>query len=174
MSTQLCGCDPELPWVCERHAQIEQLSAAESPLESGSAIQGVDGYSGDNSRHYVVKDSGQRQQFDSGMVRDVTNEKIDYSLALDGPMFERLAIHLTKGAKKYSARNWLKATGNEEAERFKQSAVRHFIQWYRGDQDEDHAAAVLFNINGYEYVRERLRAGIPVWVEPGTGRKTNQ
>jgi hypothetical protein len=31
------------------------------------------------------------------------------------------------------------------------------FQWFRGDSDEDHAAAVIFNINGFEYVKEKLR-----------------
>jgi hypothetical protein len=47
------------------------------------------------------------------------------------------------------------ATGDEELERFRASAVRHFVQWLQGATDEDHAAAVIFNLNGYEYVRGR-------------------
>lgn len=104
---------------------------------------------------FAIKDSGQRQQFDGGMVRDVTDGKTDYSLVLDGPMFDRWAAHMTKGAAKYSKRNWMLAAGDAERERFKESALRHFLQWYRGETDEDHAAAVLFNINGAEYVKGR-------------------
>jgi hypothetical protein len=104
---------------------------------------------------FKIKDSGERKTFESGMVRDVTDDKIDYTLAIDGPMFKRLAIHLTKGAKKYAKRNWMKASGDSESERFKESAVRHFFQWLNGDVDEDHAAAVFFNINGFEYVKAR-------------------
>lgn len=111
-------------------------------------------YGGTNESGFTIKDSGARQQFDSGMVRDVTDDKIDYTLALDGPMFKRLAIHLTKGAVKYAKRNWMKARGQQELDRFKESATRHFFQWLNGDTDEDHAAAVMFNINGAEYVKE--------------------
>ena len=103
-----------------------------------------------------IKDSGERMQFDSGMVRDVTEGKTDFTLIIDGPMFDRWASHLTAGAKKYSARNWMQANGQAELDRFKESALRHMIQWFRGDTDEDHAAAVFFNINGAEYVKERL------------------
>lgn len=106
---------------------------------------------------FTIMDSGKRQHFASGMQRDVTTDKIDYSLCFDGPMFERLAVHLTKGAKKYDARNWMKAESGEERDRFKSSAIRHFMQWMRGDRDEDHAAAVMFNINGYEYVNDGLK-----------------
>jgi hypothetical protein len=87
------------------------------------------------------------------MQRDTTTGKTRFDLAFDGPMFERWAELLTRGAVKYKARNWMKAAGTAELERFKESAVRHFIQWLRGDTDEDHGAAVFFNINGAEYVK---------------------
>lgn len=106
---------------------------------------------------FTVKDSGVREKYRSGMVRDVTTDKIDYSLVLDGPMFKRWAQHLTLGAKKYSKRNWMKASGQEELDRFNESALRHFIQWFYGDKGEDHAAAVFFNINSAEYVKEKLK-----------------
>jgi len=103
---------------------------------------------------FTVKDSGKRQKFESGMVRDTNDNKILWHLVADGPMLKRLAIHLTKGAKKYAPQNWMKAEGNAEYQRFRESAFRHFMQWYQGDNDEDHAAAVFFNINGAEYVRD--------------------
>ncbi len=108
------------------------------------------------TEEFRIKDSGVRAQFESGMVRDITEGKTDYTLIMDGPMFDRWAVHLTKGAKKYAKRNWMKASGQAEYERFKESALRHFIQWFRGERDEDHAAAVFFNICGAEYVLERM------------------
>lgn len=115
-----------------------------------------------------IKDSGARTTFDSGMVRDVADGKIDYSLALDGPMFKRYAEHLTNGAKKYSKRNWMKARGQAELDRFRESALRHFMQWVNGDTDEDHAAAVIFNLNGYEFVMDQSLANesIPISFIP--------
>ncbi len=106
----------------------------------------------------MIKDSGKRQQFKSGMVRDITEGKIDYLLIRDGPMFERWAIHLTEGAKKYAKRNWMLASGKEELERFKESAARHFEKWLNDITDEDHASAVFFNINAFEYVKRKLRS----------------
>ena len=108
---------------------------------------------------YAVKDSGKRQEFESGMLREATDDKVNYALVYDGPMLERYAAHLTKGADKYSKRNWMQACTAVELERFREGAARHFAQWMRGDQDEDHAAAVMFNLNGYEYVRGRLTSG---------------
>lgn len=110
---------------------------------------------------FTIKDSGQRQSFDSGMVRDVATDKTDVELIFNGPMADRWAEHLTKGARKYpdplpGQANWMRASGEQELVRFRKSAVRHFRQWLRGDVDEDHAAAVFFNINGYEYVKDRM------------------
>lgn len=117
---------------------------------------------------FTVKDSGQRQQFKSGMVRDTTEAKIDYSLCFDGPMLQRWAAHLTKGARKYSSRNWMLAEGESERQRARESAVRHFFLWYNGNVDEDHASACFFNINLVEYLNEskefreesRIRQGV--------------
>lgn len=112
---------------------------------------------------FVVKDSGERQEFDGGMVRDIEEGKIDYTLILDGPMLYRWAEHLTKGAVKYAARNWMLATIAEQ-ERFRRSAFRHFVAWLNDERDEDHAAAVFFNINGAEYARE-LGESLPTFEE---------
>ena len=104
---------------------------------------------------FEIKDSGERAQFSGGMVRDVATNKVDYTLVLDGPMFARWAEHLTKGARKYEKRNWMRASGQEELNRFKESAFRHFVCWYRGDIDEDHASGIYFNVNGAEFVKSK-------------------
>jgi hypothetical protein len=119
---------------------------------------------GDGNRgEFVVKDSGERQVFASGMVRDTAAGKVDYSKIYDGPMADRWAEHLTKAEVKYpdlpdGTPNWMQANGPDELRRFRKSAMRHFRQWYRGDRDEDHASAVFFNVNGAEYVRDRMAA----------------
>lgn len=105
---------------------------------------------------FGIKDSGARAEFDSGMVRDVEDDKIDWTLVFDGPMLKRYAEHLTKGAKKYSPRNWAKASGQAEYERFKRSLLRHLVAFLNGEVDEDHAAACVFNLNGMLYVERRL------------------
>jgi hypothetical protein len=109
---------------------------------------------------FVIKDSGKREVFSGGMVRDTTEGKIDWWRVRIGPMLRRWAVHLTKGNDKYPdvkpmTPNWTLAEGEAEMLRFKASADRHFAQWFNGDTDEDHAAAVIFNINGYEYVKEK-------------------
>lgn len=104
---------------------------------------------------FVTKDSGERQEFASGMVRDVQTGKPQYDL-LYMPMLKRWAELMGRGAEKYGRDNWKKAEGQEELDRFKASALRHMIQWVCDEQDEDHAAAVMFNISGAEYVRSRM------------------
>lgn len=102
---------------------------------------------------FEMKESGERKEFNSGMQRDEDTSKIMYDLVFDGPMLKRYAKHLTTGAYRYAPRNWMKAQTLEEMDRFRQSAARHFFQWMEGARDEDHMAAVIFNLNGYEYVR---------------------
>ncbi len=112
-------------------------------------------------KEYTTKDSGKRQEYESGMRRDLQDGKPDFSLLLtDYPfseqMLTRWAALMTRGAEKYGRRNWQLAESEEELERFKASAFRHFVQWITGEDDEDHAAAVFFNINSAEYVKARL------------------
>lgn len=104
---------------------------------------------------YITKDSGKRQTFSTGMQRDVSENKPRYDL-IYLPMLTRWAELMSRGAIKYGARNWEKAGTKEEFERFQESAFRHFVKWLSGNQDEDHAAAVFFNISGAEMVRAKL------------------
>jgi hypothetical protein len=105
---------------------------------------------------FKTKDSGKRQEFTTGMQRDTQDDKARYDL-IDIPMLTRWAELMARGAEKYGERNWEKAETEEELTRFKSSAFRHFVQWFEGDVDEDHAAAVLFNIAGAEMVKTKLK-----------------
>lgn len=123
-------------------------------------------------KQFEVKDSGERKQFASGMVRDTAEGKMRPDLVKDGPMFLRWVMLMTRGAIKYAARNWMQATGQEEYDRFLESAERHYTIWYtwrkyginienpdhptREPLTEDHAAALYFNVNGVEYVNAKL------------------
>ena len=111
---------------------------------------------------FTTKDSGERAEFSSGMVRDTNTGKarFDLIMPLEVPykhqMLTRFAELMTRGAAKYTDRNWEQAKTQEELDRFRESAFRHFMQWYTGETDEDHAAAVWYNIQGAEYVRWRM------------------
>lgn len=110
---------------------------------------------------FETKDSGKREALANGMVRDTAEDKADWTLIFDGPLIKRYMELLGRGAKKYNPRNWMLAltSGYEGAAyfktqaRFAESALRHFMQWFVGDTNEDHAAAVVFNMNGFEAMR---------------------
>lgn len=109
---------------------------------------------------YEIKDSGERASFAGGMVRDTAEGKTDFTSLLFGPMLKRWAAHLTKGRIKYpdpepGVPNWTLAEGRAEWVRARESLMRHFFQYLDGDQDEDHAAAIFFNINLMEYTLDR-------------------
>lgn len=107
-------------------------------------------------KNFVTKSTGQSKMFTSGMQRDISDEKPRYDL-LPLFMLKRWAELMGRGAKRYGERNWEKAKGEEELARFKESAFRHFIQWFDGENDEDHGAAVMFNISGAEMVKNKLQ-----------------
>ena len=101
-------------------------------------------------KNYQTKDSGERIDYDSGFVRDVTKTKPRYDL-IPPELLYRLAMVYTRGAEKYGDDNWHKANSEEEYCRFIQSAFRHFEQWRMGQEDEDHAMQCVWNIIAYEY-----------------------
>lgn len=107
------------------------------------------------SMTFETKDSGKREAFSTGMVRDIQTDKPRYDL-LDMPMLTRWAELMGRGASKYGEENWRKAATEEELRRFKASALRHCIQWFMDDRTEDHGSAVFFNISGAEMVRSKL------------------
>lgn len=110
---------------------------------------------------YITKDSGKKSKFKTGMVRNISADKARYDLVIpeksNEVMLKRWAELLARGVIAYGARNWEKARTQEELDRFRESAFRHFIQWFSGETDEDHAAAVFFNIQGAEYVKDKIR-----------------
>lgn len=112
---------------------------------------------------FETKDSGERAEYESGMVRDTEHGKPRFDLLLplgvaySEQMLTRDAQLMARGAAKYEARNWEKARGEPELARYHSSALRHLLQWIAGENDEDHAAAVRFNVMAGEYVKYRMR-----------------
>lgn len=60
-----------------------------------------------------------------------------YTLALE------VSKHFEDGAKKYGEHNWQKGI---PAKCYIDSAVRHYLKWLRGDNDEPHNRAFVWNI----------------------------
>lgn len=89
-----------------------------------------------------VKDSGQRQDFDTGAVRDTQEGKGRFDLLPPDAIF-RIAKHYENGARKYSSRNWEKGI---PIARYMDSALRHTFAYIKGGRDEDHLAAACWNL----------------------------
>ena len=106
-----------------------------------------------------VKDSGKRQEFDTGSKRDTNEGKPRYDLiSLVG--LQRLAMHYANGAKKYGDRNWEKG---QPLSRYIESLERHLIKLKAGLTDEDHEAAVAWNILAFIHTKTLIHAGdLPV------------
>lgn len=137
----------------------------------------------------MIKDSGDRTEFETGAVRDMHEGKgrcdlipldvvsdlfdsnrhydiftrihqfqetsdIRYlKIALDYfntshawniyTMLLEVAKHFEEGAKKYGENNWQKGI---PVRCYIDSAIRHYLKWLRGDQDEPHDRAFCWNI----------------------------
>ncbi len=111
---------------------------------------------------WVTKDSGSRSEYDSGMVRDLVDDKPRFDLLIppgqpyEELMLTRLAGLASRGAKKYGEENWTLANSDAELRHFRSSANRHFMQWMAGETDEDHAASSIWNVMAYEYLKWKL------------------
>jgi hypothetical protein len=54
-----------------------------------------------------------------------------------------VSVHFEDGCAKYGKRNWEKGI---PISRYIDSALRHYFKWLRGDKDEHHDRAVLWNL----------------------------
>ena len=155
----------------------------------------------------ILPDSGERRQFESGAVRDITQGKgrcdllplgvigkwsghncllyIDEYLYKGDPellwlalmMFKEhrgmdtytslleVAKHFEDGATKYGDRNWEKGI---PVHCYIDSAVRHFLKHYRGDKDEPHDRAFMWNILCAMWTHENH----PELIDIPAGKKT--
>jgi hypothetical protein len=115
-----------------------------------------------------VKDSGQRQLFGTGAVRDTAEGKGRYDL-LPTYALQRLAQHFENGSKKYGDENWRKGI---PLRRFIDSAIRHLFKYLEGQRDEDHAIAAAWNILAMVETEQMIERSIlppeldnlPQWV----------
>lgn len=134
----------------------------------------------------MIKDSGDRREYETGAVRDMAEGKgrcdllpldvADMMMGSPGVLrliseFQRtdneefltralrealersgwdaptmlleVAKHMEEGAKKYGERNWEKGL---PVSCYIDSAVRHYLKWCRGDDDEPHDRAFFWNM----------------------------
>jgi len=103
-----------------------------------------------------IKISGGKQKFESGAHRDSQKNKGRFDL-IPVLAIKRLAVHYENGAELYGADNWKMGM---PLRRFLDSAIRHVLQCLDGKEDEDHAAAALWNICGFIYTKSAIKDGV--------------
>ena len=103
-----------------------------------------------------VKDSGERQKFSTGSVRDTQKGKGRFDL-LPPRALKRIAKHFENGAIKYGDRNWEKGM---PFTRYIDSALRHLFAILEGKNDEDHKSAVAWNMLCLIELEERIESGL--------------
>lgn len=71
-------------------------------------------------------------------------------------LMTRWAEWMRLGAQKYADRNWEEFQSPEALAHAEASLGRHYAAFAAGRTDEDHAAAIVFNVMCIEYVKQRL------------------
>lgn len=82
------------------------------------------------------------RQFETGAQRDTGEGKLRMSL-IPQQELKRVMKRYLDGAEKYGENNWMKGMPLSV---YYDCAHRHLDAWWRGDNDEDHAAAVVWNM----------------------------
>jgi len=97
-----------------------------------------------------ILDSGERTEFPTGALRDLSEGKGDMA-SIPWEAVLRLSRHYENGAKKYERWNFRKGINLSS---YIDSACRHLAKYQSGCDDEDHLAAAAFNILGAMLVEE--------------------
>ena len=90
----------------------------------------------------TIKDSGQRSEFPTGAVRDMSEGKGRMDLLPWNAIIE-VSKHCEEGAKKYGENNVDKGIPMHS---LADSAMRHMAKFIAGHKDEDHLRAAAWNI----------------------------
>lgn len=86
--------------------------------------------------------TSENRQFDTGAQRDQAQGKLRMSL-IPQQELNRVLKRYLDGAEKYGENNWIKGMPLSV---YFDCAHRHLDAWWRGEDDEDHAAAVVWNM----------------------------
>lgn len=104
---------------------------------------------------FEVKDSGEREQFVTGAVRDRQAGK-GWPHLLPTHALIRLSQIFEAGARKYGKDNWRKGVPLSS---FLDSAFRHWCAVRDCKKDEDHAAQLLWNASCFIETLHRIEIG---------------
>ena len=116
---------------CEKY---ERVSIIIDYLNSALELWKGEALSCDSNRmNYVV-----------GYLYDALKEFLKQSDFADIPtMVLELSVHFEQGANKYTEDNWKRGI---PVNCYIDSAIRHYLKWLRGDTDERHDRAFVWNI----------------------------
>lgn len=89
-----------------------------------------------------MEDNGSRVQAPTGALREDQSLKGEWSF-MPYDSLQRVAVWYELGAKKYAPRNWEKGLSVRECAN---AAARHLFKFMWGWKDEDHLAAVVWNV----------------------------
>ena len=93
------------------------------------------------------------RQFETGAQRDTSDSKLRMSL-MPQQELKRVMKRFLDGAEKYGENNWMKGMPLSV---YFDCAHRHLDAWWRGDDKEDHAAAVVWNMLCAMYTESRTK-----------------
>lgn len=105
---------------------------------------------------HEIQGSAKQTEFPTGAVRHDSEGKGRYDL-LPVLATRRIAAHWERGGKTFGDRNWEKG---QPVGRLLDSAKRHIDQWLAGETDEDHLAAVVWNVMATMEFEERQKLGM--------------
>ena len=86
--------------------------------------------------------TSENREFETGAQRDTGDNKLRMSL-MPQQELKRVMQRYLAGAEKYGENNWMKGMPLSV---YYDCAHRHLEAWWSGDDDEDHAAAVVWNM----------------------------
>ena len=104
----------------------------------------------------MIHDSGKRQKFSTGAIRDTNDDKPRFDLVTPFGL-ERLGQWYRIGANKYRDRNW---EAGMPFTRVVASIGRHLTKFMMGDETEDHLAAVAWNAFALMHYQEMIARGV--------------
>lgn len=104
-------------------------------------------------------------EFGTGAIRDSQEGKLDFIETVSFTAFHRFVTYMTEKKKKYGAGNFKKGIPIDSYEK---SLMRHIDKYMRNkyengrdEPDEDHLAAIIFNVFGIMHEEEQLKLKQP-------------
>lgn len=104
----------------------------------------------------MLKDSGARQEFSTGAVRDRQHGKGAFHLVPNWVLWLVSRVY-EDGALKYADRNWEKGMPLSQ---YIRSAENHIAKLKCGMRDEPHASQAVWNLLGYIFTSGQIALGV--------------